>query len=31
VRDRVEGAYRRSTYVEERVGLMSRWATYVCS
>jgi integrase len=24
----VEGAYRRSTYIEERVGLMQRWAAY---
>ena len=31
VRDRVEGAYRRSTYVEERVGLMQRWASYCVS
>ena len=29
VRDRTEGAYRRAAYLEERCGLMQRWAAYI--
>ena len=29
VRDKTEAAYRRATYLEERRGLMARWAMYV--
>jgi integrase len=28
VRDKVEAAYRRTSYLEERITLMQRWSTY---
>jgi integrase len=28
VRDKTESAYRRARYLDERVGLMQRWANY---
>ena len=30
-RDRVEAAYRRANYLEERIGLMERWTAYCVS
>ena len=29
-RDRVRAAYRRTRFLDERVGLMQRWAAFVC-
>jgi integrase len=28
IRDKTEAAYRRTSYLEERVGLMERWAAF---